>query len=141
MGQRRYLAGLLLALVTTADASSNILLLIADDYGLDASALYNTSPGAALPPTPNIAALAANGVRFTNAYAYPTCSPTRSAMLTGRFGFRTGTGDVVSAAADNSLKAAEFTLPEAFAAAARSAISSSISESGISPPAWGRACI
>ncbi len=107
---------LLLAMGTAACASDNILLIIADDYGIDASALYNTSPGAVLAPTPNIAALAANGVRFTAAYAYPTCSPTRAAMLTGRYGFRTGTGDVVSAAAGNSLTAAEFTLPEAFAA-------------------------
>ena len=111
----RFLA-LLLALGMTARASNNILLIIADDYGIDSSSLYNTSPSATLPPTPNIAALAAAGVRFTGAYGYPTCSPSRSAMLTGRYGFRTGTGDVVSAAANNSLTAAEFTLPEAFAA-------------------------
>jgi arylsulfatase A-like enzyme len=55
-------------------------------------------------------------VRFTNAYAYPVCSPTRSCILTGRFGLRTGTGNVVSAAAGNALKASEFTLPDAFAA-------------------------
>ena len=107
---------LCLALTAATHASNNILLIIADDYGIDSSALYNTSPSAALAPTPNIAALAAAGVRFTAAYACPTCSPSRSAMLTGRFGFRTGTGDVVSAAAANSLTAAEFTLPEAFAA-------------------------
>ncbi len=102
--------------VTSPVASNNILLIIADDFGIDASALYNTSPAASLAPTPEIAKIAANGVRFTNAYAYPTCSPTRSAMLTGRFGFRTGTGDVVSTAANNSLASAEFTLPKAFAA-------------------------
>ena len=106
----------ILALTTASHASNNILLLIADDYGIDACSLYNTSPTAALPPTPNIAALAANGVRFTNAYAYPVCSPSRSAMLTGRYGFRTGTGNVVSGASNNLLKASEFTLPDAFAA-------------------------
>ena len=115
MKQLRFLA-LMLVQGMASSASDNILLIIADDYGIDASVLYNTSPGAAMAPTPNIAALAANGVRFTAAYAYPTCSPTRAAMLTGRYGFRTGTGDVVSAAAGNSLTAAEFTLPEAFAA-------------------------
>ena len=111
----RFLA-FLLALGMTASASNNILVIIADDYGIDSSSLYNTSPAATLPPTPNIATLAASGVRFTGAYGYPTCSPSRSAMLTGRYGFRTGTGDVVSTAANNSLAAAEFTLPEAFAA-------------------------
>ena len=54
-----------------AHASNNILLIIADDYGIDGSSLYNTSPTAVLPPTPNIAALAANGVRFTRVYACP----------------------------------------------------------------------
>ncbi len=108
--------GLLLAFVVAANASNNVLLIIADDFGLDASALYNTSPGASLAPTPNIASLATNGVRFTYAYAYPICSPTRSAMLTGRYGFRTGTGNVVSGPSGNALKSTEFTLPDAFAA-------------------------
>ncbi len=107
---------LLLLLVSIGHGASNILLIIADDYGIDSSSLYNSSPGAVLPPTPNINALAAGGVRFTNAYAYPLCSPTRSSLLTGRYGFRTGTGSVVTGAAANSLKASEFTLSDAFAA-------------------------
>ncbi len=94
----------------------NVLFIIADDYGLDASSLYNTSPGVSLPPTPNIASLAAGGVKFTNAYAYTVCSPTRSSILTGRYGFRTGTGNVVATTSNNLLQASEFTLPEAFAA-------------------------
>ena len=94
----------------------NILLIVADDFGLDASSLYNTSPGVSLAPTPNLASLATGGVKFANAYSYALCSPTRSAVLTGRFGFRTGTGNVVGGASNNSLLASEFTLPEAFAA-------------------------
>ena len=94
----------------------NVLFLIADDYGLDASSLYNTSPGASLPPTPNLATLASGGVKFTNAYTYSTCSPTRSCILTGRYGYRTGTGAVVAGTSNNLLQASEFTLPDAFAA-------------------------
>ena len=94
----------------------NILFIIADDYGLDASSLYNTSGGVSLPPTPNIASLATNGVKFTNAYGYPVCSPTRSAVLTGRYGFRTGTGNVAAGTSNNLLQSSEFTLPDAFAA-------------------------
>src|SRR5207244_12348914 len=56
-------------------AHKNILLLIADDVGADASSLYNSSnTGAKLPPTPNIASLVNNGVVFANAYANPVCS-------------------------------------------------------------------
>ena len=82
--------------------------------GIDASAVYNPTGNVA--PTPNIASLASNGIKFTNAYAYPLCSPTRSAMLTGRQGFRTGTANVVGgASSNNSLKSTELTLPDAFA--------------------------
>ena len=95
---------------------NNILLIIADDYGLDASSLYNTSSGAQIAPTPNIASLAANGIQFNHAYTYGVCSPSRAAILTGRYGFRTGVGNVVAAASANYLQATEFTLPDAFAA-------------------------
>jgi blue copper oxidase len=106
---------LALLLTTPARASSNILLIIADDMGLDASAIYN--PTGDVAPTPNIAALAAGGIKFTNAYAYTVCSPSRSAMLTGRMAFRTGTANVVGGtSSNNNLKSTEFTLPAAFAA-------------------------
>lgn len=98
-------------------APKNILLIIADDYGVDSSALYNsTANGATLPPTPNIQSLVTNGVVFRNAYANPVCSPTRSCILTGQHGLRTGVGDIVDMGA--ALTAAAFTLPEALTNAA-----------------------
>ena len=42
-----------------------------------------------------IDALAKRGVLFRNAWAYPTCSPTRALIMTGRYGFRTGVGEVI----------------------------------------------
>ena len=100
--------------LSVSAAPKNILLIIADDYGVDSSSLYNsTNTGAQLPPTPNLATLASNGVVFTKAYANPVCSPTRACLLTGQFGFRTGMGDIV----DNGspLPANLLTLPRAFA--------------------------
>ena len=93
----------------------NILLIIADDYGIDSNSLYNASPGAALPPTPNINALKTSGVLFRNAYAQPTCSPARACLLSGRHPFRHGVTTAVTAN-DGQLRASEFTLPRAFAA-------------------------
>jgi arylsulfatase A-like enzyme len=93
----------------------NVLLIIADDLGTDSHSLYNSSPGAVLPPTPNINALKTTGVQFRNAYAQPTCSPTRASMLTGRHPFRHGVTTAVTAN-DGQLTAGEFTLPRAFAA-------------------------
>jgi arylsulfatase A-like enzyme len=101
---------LTLALITTLHAGNNVLLIIADDFGTDAQSLYN--PSGTTAPTPHINALAASGVRFTNAYATPVCSPTRACILTGRRGFRTGVGEVVSVASGNSLPSSELTLPE-----------------------------
>ena len=106
-----------LVLTVAPAVPRNILIIIADDYGLDASSLYNTSPGVSLAQTPNIASLAASGVKFTHAYTYTVCSPSRSSIMTGRYGFRTGTANVAGGtSSNNALKAAEFTLPEAFAA-------------------------
>ena len=98
----------------SAAAPKNILLVIADDYGADGSSLYNSaSNGASLPPTPTITALARRGVVFRNAWACPECSPSRAAILTGRYPFRTGIGSVIGMGVP-ALSASEFTLPKAF---------------------------
>ena len=72
----------------TLNEHPNILLVISDDLGLDASAGYQV--GTELPATPTLDELAANGLIFDNAWASPLCSPTRATILTGRYGIRTG---------------------------------------------------
>lgn len=112
----RSIAFLIFALGSVAHAQQrNVLLIIADDYGIDSSSLYNSSSGAVLPPTPNINALKTSGVLFRNAYAQPTCSPARACILTGRQPFGHGVTTAVTAN-DGQLRASEFTLPRAFAA-------------------------
>ena len=77
----RAIAGFLLLSTHALLGGSNVLLIIADDYGIDSSTLYNsTSTGATLPPTPNISALASGGVLFTHAYSAPVCSPARACV-------------------------------------------------------------
>ena len=71
----------------------NVLLIIADEVGVDNVACYGEHPDAA--HTPVIDDLAQRGVLFRNAWVYPTCSPTRAAILTGRHAFRTGVGRVI----------------------------------------------
>jgi arylsulfatase A len=59
----------------------NIVLVLIDDYGWADTGCY----GSTYHRTPNIDALAARGMRFTDAYAAaPVCSPTRAALLTGK---------------------------------------------------------
>jgi arylsulfatase A-like enzyme len=82
-------AGALLTLsMTTAVASPNILLIIADDQGVDASAQYPYSDDP--PSTPALDGLAAAGVVFDNVWATPSCATTRASILTGKYGFQTG---------------------------------------------------
>ncbi|MCP4381212.1 MAG: sulfatase-like hydrolase/transferase [Hyphomicrobiales bacterium] len=66
----------------------NILLVIADDMGLDASPCYDI--GEQKPDMPVLDAMCANGLVFDNLWSQPVCSPTRATLLTGRYGFRTG---------------------------------------------------
>ena len=66
----------------------NILLIIADDLGKDA--LRGYAEGSIKPNTPNLDALRNSGITFNNFWAYPTCSPTRASIITGKYGYRTG---------------------------------------------------
>ena len=68
--------------------SPNILLVIADDMGVDASPCY--SVGTEKPAMPVLERLCSTGVVFDNVWSNPECSPTRATILTGRYGFRTG---------------------------------------------------
>ncbi len=65
----------------------NIVIFYADDMGIGDVGAY----GCEDIRTPNIDALAAEGIRFTNYYsAAPICSPSRAALLTGRYPQRAG---------------------------------------------------
>ena len=60
----------------------NLILIVADDLGQRDLGCY----GSEFYETPHIDALAARGVRFTQAYAAcPVCSPTRASLMTGRY--------------------------------------------------------
>ncbi len=76
-----------------AAAQDNVLLILADDLGVDMLGCYGL--GSDLPPTPNLDALAAEGVRFERAWSNPLCSPTRATILTGRYSFRTQLGTII----------------------------------------------
>lgn len=82
---------LLLVLAATALAAPpNVVIILGDDIGYGDFGCY----GSAKIETPNIDALAAGGMRFTNGYATAsTCTPTRYALLTGKYAWRQkGTG-------------------------------------------------
>ena len=70
-----------------ADKPANIVFIFADDLGYGDLGCY----GHPVAKTPRIDRLAKEGVRFTQHYANgPECSPTRTALLTGRYQQRAG---------------------------------------------------
>ena len=90
---------------------TNVLVILADDLGRDKVGAYGVHPEA--PSTPNIDGLAAEGLMFRRAYSYPSCSPTRSAALTGRLGRRTGVGRHLKLHGESwFLQRDEVTIPE-----------------------------
>lgn len=77
------------ALAWSAEAQQskpNIILIVADDLGYGDLGSY----GCKDIPTPHIDSLAKQGVRFTQAYAYNVCSPTRASLNTGCYAERSG---------------------------------------------------
>ncbi|MFC5051059.1 sulfatase [Rubritalea spongiae] len=64
----------------------NIIFILADDLGWQDVGFM----GSKYFETPNLDALAEQSLVFENAFMYPTCSPSRAAILTGQQSFRTG---------------------------------------------------
>lgn len=69
---------LIFSLTLSAQKKPNIILIMADDMGFSDIGCYGGEI-----PTPNLDALAKNGLRFTQFYNSARCSPTRAALLTG----------------------------------------------------------
>lgn len=74
----------------------NIVLIVADDAGFADLGSFGSEIS-----TPNIDALASVGVRFNNFYVGPTCSPTRSMMLSGTDNHIAGLGNMAEFTASN----------------------------------------
>ena len=85
---------LLLFALIKVNAQRNVVLIIADDLGKDFCDIYPDHAVNTVHLT-NVRRLLNRGVVFNNAWSNPLCSPTRAGILTGRYSFRTGVGDVV----------------------------------------------
>ena len=90
IGSLAAILGIAASFTGTAQAAPNILLIFGDDMGVETLASYGL--GENPPITAALDELAREGVRFTNFWAQPVCSPTRATIITGRYGFRTGIG-------------------------------------------------
>lgn len=107
------LAGLGLAggAVAKDAARPNVVVILADNLGYGELGVYGGGllRGAA---TPRIDHLASEGTRLLNFNVEAQCSPTRSALMTGRFSMRSGTYAVPAGGLPDGLTSWEITLPE-----------------------------
>ena len=76
---------LLVASVNGASSPPHILFVVADDLGWSDVGFHGSKI-----QTPNIDKLASEGVELDNYYVLPICTPTRSALMTGRYPIHTG---------------------------------------------------
>ncbi len=107
LGHRRGLAA--------GDSKPNVLFILADNLGYGELGCYGggATRGA---PTPMIDRLASEGLRLTNMNTEPQCTPSRSAILTGRHAIRSGTHSVPFGGVADGLTQWEVTLPESLSA-------------------------
>ncbi|MCX5496703.1 arylsulfatase [Kaistia dalseonensis] len=92
-----------------AQQPPNIVYIVSDDQGWK-DVGYHGSPI----HTPNIDELAATGARMEQFYAQPMCTPTRAALMTGRYPFRYGLQTAVIASNHTyGLSTEEWLLPQA----------------------------
>jgi arylsulfatase A-like enzyme len=83
---------------SAAETRPNILLIVVDDMGYS-----DITPFGGEIDTPNISALAESGMLFTDFHTAPTCSPTRSMMLSGTDNHLAGMGSMGEVLTDNQM--------------------------------------
>src|SRR5918998_4102151 len=87
----------------------NIVIVFTDDCGYGDLSCYDST----LIRTPVLDGMARRGMRFTDFYSgQPSCTPSRTALLTGRYAPRANLGVVIQAATQRGLAKHEVTMPE-----------------------------
>jgi arylsulfatase len=96
---------------TAQQQKPNILFILADNIGYGDIGAYGGGElrGA---PTPRIDQLAAESLKLTQFLVEPGCTPSRAALMTGRYSIRSGLSLVAVAGSPNSLPAREITMAE-----------------------------
>jgi arylsulfatase A-like enzyme len=110
------LIGLVVMPQARAAERPNILFILVDNLGYGELGVYGggATRGA---PTPRIDKLAAEGLRLTNMNMETQCTPSRSAILTGRYAIRSGTHSVPFGGVADGLTQWEVTMAESLSAA------------------------
>jgi len=93
---------------STSAPPPNVVVVLTDDHGWGDVGAF----GATDIPTPNLDALAADGMRLTSFYSAPSCTPSRGMLLTGAYGQRLGLPTAYFPGSTEGLSPEEITLAE-----------------------------
>src|SRR5205823_10892422 len=92
----------------------NVVIMLADNLGFGDLGAYGSGGEMRGMPTPRIDDLASQGLKLTQCLVEPGCSPSRYALMTGRYSPRGGLGGIIIAGTPNTLQDKEITLAEQF---------------------------
>ncbi|MGB5526887.1 MAG: sulfatase-like hydrolase/transferase, partial [Gemmatimonadota bacterium] len=92
----------------------NVVLMLSDNMGYGDLGIYGSGGELRGMPTPRIDQLASEGMMLTQFFVEPGCTPSRAALLTGRYSQRAGLGSIIIAGTPSTLQDSEVTLAELF---------------------------
>jgi arylsulfatase len=91
----------------------NVVIMLADNVGYGDIGAYGAGEVRGM-PTPRIDQIANQGLRLTQYLVEPGCTPSRAALMTGRYSVRSGLSTVIVGGTPNTLQATEVTRGELF---------------------------
>lgn len=101
------------AVEANAQRKPNVVIMLADNVGYGDIGAYGAGEVRGM-PTPRIDSIAAQGLRLTQYLVEPGCTPSRAALMTGRYSVRSGLSAVIVGGTPNTLQVSELTLGELF---------------------------
>ena len=113
--KRTWTALLLIAVAGSANAQArpNVVIMLSDNVGYGDIGAYGAGEIRGM-PTPRIDQLASEGLRLTQFFVEPGCTPSRAALMTGRYSQRLGLSTIIIGGTPNTLQSNEVTLGKLF---------------------------
>ena len=97
-----------------ADSQPNVVVMLADNMGYGDLGSYGSGGELRGMPTPRIDQLASEGLRLTQFFVEPGCTPTRAGLMLGRYSQRAGLSTIIVNGSPNTLQDKEITMAELF---------------------------
>ena len=104
---RIWLASVMFSLTASAAIAldkPNVVIMLGDNVGYGDIGAYGAGEVRGM-PTPRIDSIASQGLRLTQYLVEPGCTPSRAALMTGRYSVRSGLGTIIVAGTPNTLQA------------------------------------